>query len=351
MDNNRAGGGLGDDAGARRPTPVQAGIVYSLIVLLFLVVGGRAQQREFYSGILITEFVLILVPVFAFLIVFRFDIRSVLRLNKIRFINLLLVFFITLFAIPVAGVLNLINLWLVHHLFGKVIVVQPPVATDLKGLLLSILIIGGSAGICEEVLFRGFIQKSLETLGTVKSILITALLFGLIHIDFQKLFGTFFLGVLIGFIVYRTHSLFGGMFAHFTNNSAAIVITYLSAKFTDLARSSGMSGLERPVEMDQFFSIFEKMSAFELAVFIAGWAFIVLFCVAVLTGLMIAFVRTTSERAEKIQAQGTHFSISSVLAFVPGLLLIGMKYIDEGLLLLGRDQNILTLLSRLAGRV
>jgi len=351
VDINNVNGDLRSGGYEIRPTLVQVGVIYSLIVLLFLLVGGRAQQREFYSGILITEFVLILVPVLAFLIIFKYDIKSVLKLNKISFINILLIFFITVFAIPVAGVFNLANLWLVNHIFGKVVVVQPPAAVDLKGLIVSVLIIGGSAGICEEVLFRGAIQRSFERFGAVKSILITALLFALLHIDFQKLFGTFFLGALIGFIVYRTNSLFGGMFAHFTNNSAAVLVTYLSLKFADFARSSGMGGLDSQYDTEQFFSMFEKMSGVELAGFIIGWTFIVLFCAAVLTGLVIAFVRTTSERAGGFRAETAGFRISGILAFVPGLLLIGIKYVDEGLLLLGMDKNILTLISRLTGRV
>jgi len=70
--------------------------------------------------------------------------------------------------------------------------------------------------------FRGVIQRGLERLGAVKSILINGVSFGLIHFDFQRLFGTFLLGALIGFLVYRSNSLLVGMFAHFTNNSIAV---------------------------------------------------------------------------------------------------------------------------------
>jgi membrane protease YdiL (CAAX protease family) len=71
--------------------------------------------------------------------------------------------------------------------------------------------------VCEEILFRGAIQRGFEKLGAIKSIILTAFLFGLMHQDFQKLLGTFLLGCIIGFIVYRSDSIIGGMFAHFTN--------------------------------------------------------------------------------------------------------------------------------------
>jgi len=44
---------------------------------------------------------------------------------------------------------------LVKLLFGTVEITQYPVGSDAKGFLVSILVIGASAGICEELLFRG----------------------------------------------------------------------------------------------------------------------------------------------------------------------------------------------------
>jgi len=80
---------------------------------------------------------------------------------------------------------------LVKLLFGTVEITQYPVGSDAKGFLVSILVIGASAGICEELLFRGVIQRGLERLGAVKSILITAFfldLFILIFRGFLELF-------------------------------------------------------------------------------------------------------------------------------------------------------------------
>lgn len=336
MDTRTIHAGLPDDMN-KIPALAQTGLLYSITVLLFLTVGAWAQNREFYSGILITEFVIILVPALVFLKVFGYDTRRILRLNRISILNLFLIFCIMLFAIPIAGIFNMLNLWLVKYLFGNTIVTQPPAAFNMETLLLNILVIGGSAGICEEVLFRGIVQRAFEKFGVVKSIMTASLLFSLIHIDFQKLFGTFFLGVLIGFIVYRTNSLFGGMFAHFINNSSAVFIIYISNKFIKMMEGAGLSEINGQQDANQIFSMFENMTGGQIASLIVSWAFIILFCLCVLTGLIIAFVRTTSATEIRAGDSDTKARPAGFLGFIPGLLLIGMQYVNIGLVLLGKE--------------
>jgi hypothetical protein len=223
---NEANGSI-NAAGLEKPGIGQAALLFSVVVVLFLVIGSRLQHREFYSGVLITEYVLILVPVLVFLIVFKFDIRGVMRLNAPGLAPSFLTVFIMAAALPAVGVFNLLNLWLVKTIFGNAEVVQPPAAKGAAELVLSLIVIGLTPAICEEAMFRGVLQRSFERLGAVRAILVTSLLFGLIHVDFQKLLGTFLLGALIGFIVYRTNSLFAGMLAHFTNNSIAVLLTFI----------------------------------------------------------------------------------------------------------------------------
>ncbi|MDF2522474.1 MAG: hypothetical protein K0R31_115 [Clostridiales bacterium] len=227
-------------SGLRKPTIGQIGILYTFVAIIFIILGSKAQQNEFYSGILITEFGIIALPPIILLLVHKFDLRRVLRLNRISFLNVFIIFWIMIFAMPVVGVFNYVNLVLIKQIFGKLIIQPVPISNDAMGLLLNVLVIGGSAGICEEILFRGTIQRGFERLGVVKAILITAFLFGLLHVDFQKLLGTFLLGALIGFIVYRTNSLYGGIFAHFANNSLAVLLTYGVNKAMKLFESSGL---------------------------------------------------------------------------------------------------------------
>lgn len=341
---------IGEAAG--RPGLSHAGALYSITVLLLLTVGARVQMKELYSGLLITEFVLILVPVLTYLIIFKHNIKGVLRLNRLSFLSGFLILFIMAFAVPVAGVFNLANLWLVNTIFGKTIIVQPPVATTMAGLALSVLVIGVTPGICEEVLFRGVIQKSLDRFGTVKSILATAFLFGLIHLDFQKLFGTFFLGALIGYIVFRTNSLYGGILAHSANNTFAVLMAFSANRFLEMMKASGMEDVSSGVnDAGQLFSIFENMPRMQLVIAIIVWGVIVVFCIACLAVPIYALNAATRKREAAItkNTADTGTGASGMLMFLPGLLLIAFRYIGEGLTLLGIDMPLSEAILKLLG--
>lgn len=317
----------------RKPTLGQISILYSVAVILLLFVGFRLQRYSLYPGLLITEFGLILMPSILLLYIYKYDVKQVLRLNRVGAINLLLTFFIMLFALPVVGVLNLLNLLVINNIFGRIIVPDIPQASNFVELLINVLVIAGSAGICEEVMFRGVIQRGLERFGAIKSILITAFLFGLLHLDFQRFFGTFLLGALIGFIVYRTNSLLSGIFAHFANNSFAVILGYVSVKVSQIMKPSGAGQAGKSV--DNVFSNLSSMPKEQLVVGIVVWFFIFMFCAIVLTGLIIAFMRTTSEKTERMERNKDKTRKIGLIGLAPGLVLVAIMYVAEGMKLKG----------------
>jgi len=195
----------GENVKKLRPGVDGACVLFSVVIILFVLLGYRIQSREFYSGILITEFMLILLPALVFAAISGVRFKEALRLDKFRPVNIPIVIGIMIFAIPVATLLNVLNLLAVDSIFGKTVMTSLPAAENGVQLLVNILVIAGSAGICEEVLFRGVLQRSFERFGTAGSILLAALLFSLTHLDFQKILGTFALGALIGLCTGPTH--------------------------------------------------------------------------------------------------------------------------------------------------
>jgi len=314
---------------------VETGLLYSIVGFLLLSAGAFVQGRNFISGILITEFIIILLPPLILLKVRKYDLVGVLRLNRVSILNLFIILCMMLFSIWIVTILNLFNLWLIKAIFGRVIISPLPISET--PMLLNILLIGGSAGICEEVMFRGVIQRSLERVSVFWSILLTGLLFGLFHMDFQKFLGTFLLGVLIGFIVYRTNSLFAGMFAHFTNNTLAVIISSLASKLPQAAEIQG--GEET---LNDFFSMLEGMPTFQLVGVIAFYVFSALFCAAALAGLIWAFIHNTARTHEATARSRKEKALPAVLAFLPGLVAIAIIYIATAMGLSGMRMDFFT---------
>ena len=81
------------------------------------------------------------------------------------------------------------------------------------------------APILEELLFRGAIQGRLQKLWSNPWIGITvaSLIFGIIHLNPAQIPFAFLLGMLFGWLYYRTGSLLPGIIGHVLNNSVASV--------------------------------------------------------------------------------------------------------------------------------
>jgi uncharacterized protein len=86
------------------------------------------------------------------------------------------------------------------------------------------ILIGATPGVCEELLFRGYMQSRLTSrLGGAVGIGITSLFFAVFHLDVVHSTAVFALGIWLGWICWHSGSLFPAMFAHFVNNAASVV--------------------------------------------------------------------------------------------------------------------------------
>ncbi|MCX7876137.1 MAG: CPBP family intramembrane metalloprotease [Melioribacteraceae bacterium] len=82
--------------------------------------------------------------------------------------------------------------------------------------------------ICEEILFRGFVQKSFELkFKPYSSIFITSLFFGLYHFNPYGLVALISLGFYFGYAVYKSNSIIVSMILHFLNNFLTVIAFFI----------------------------------------------------------------------------------------------------------------------------
>lgn len=75
------------------------------------------------------------------------------------------------------------------------------------------------APVLEEVLFRGIILKGfLKNYSPVKAIVVSGLLFGIFHLNPWQAIGASFVGVILGWVYYKTKSIIPCIIIHFVNN-------------------------------------------------------------------------------------------------------------------------------------
>ncbi len=77
---------------------------------------------------------------------------------------------------------------------------------------------------CEEFLFRGLILDRLSRFGRAKAIFISALLFALMHQNIGQILYTFILGLVLGYIVVESGSIWGAIVLHFVNNFTQVIM-------------------------------------------------------------------------------------------------------------------------------
>ena len=89
--------------------------------------------------------------------------------------------------------------------------------------------VGILAPLAEEVVFRGAILRTLLGIMSKKNhwvaIMISAAIFGLVHANLAQFINALLMGLLLGWMYYRTGSLVPGILLHWVNNTMAYVLT------------------------------------------------------------------------------------------------------------------------------
>lgn len=97
-------------------------------------------------------------------------------------------------------------------------------SNDGFGFSLAVILICLQPAIFEELAFRGIIQGSLgRVLGDREALIVSALMFGILHLSIPSLPHLLVLGLILGWLRLRTKSLLPGMVLHFTHNFLVIL--------------------------------------------------------------------------------------------------------------------------------
>jgi membrane protease YdiL (CAAX protease family) len=101
-------------------------------------------------------------------------------------------------------------------------------AGSVPGLVLVVAAVSLTPALCEETLFRGWLQGSLRRkLGALPTIIIQAVLFSLFHMSPLSIVALAFVGLYLGFLFDRCGTLFASMTAHGLYNGTIIALVNL----------------------------------------------------------------------------------------------------------------------------
>lgn len=219
--------------------------LFALCGLLVFYLGSYWQARNPVLGVLLTQWLLILLPTAVVLWYFRISLRRTLLLHRPS-------------ARGMAGVVVLALGWLVLSIEGgywqQRLLPMPEelgaafekvfaVAETDHGFWFLWAAVALSPAVCEEALFRGAVLSGLrQRLSAPSALVVMAVLFAIAHLSVYRAPMTFVSGLVLGYVVWRTGSLFLSMGVHLFVNSMGV-----------LAEAGRLPGtLQRYVESEAF---------------------------------------------------------------------------------------------------
>ncbi len=215
----------------------------SLVVMLSQPENETAKSF-LYIFQLINQIGVFILPPLLFAYLFSTNSSRYLKISPTPTLRLLLLAGVSIFAIlPFINWLTEIN---AHMIFPDALAgigewmkakeVQADMLTQIflsvkspGRLALNLLVIALVPAVGEELLFRGLLQRLLGewTRNIHAGVILTAFIFSAIHLQFFGFLPRFLLGLMLGYLLEITQSLWVPVFAHFVNNATFVILFYL----------------------------------------------------------------------------------------------------------------------------
>lgn len=205
------------------------GVVASLLIVQMA--SAKLFQTMFgytmFSYVCSQLIMVVSIPLFMMLVCKK-DLRTTVRLKKgVSGGQVLLLLIISMGAFFLCQQLNGIFVQLMSSFLGEPADLgDMDSAQNLSQLLFQVVIVAGLPAICEELFFRGFVLRAFERISVIAAVVLSSVVFAVMHGNLQQLVYAFLIGIILGTVVTVSDSLVPGMIIHFLMNLFSVVISY-----------------------------------------------------------------------------------------------------------------------------
>lgn len=200
------------------------GLWISSFLASFLGLGGSAMELVISTGIMY-YLPFLLLPIIIYM---RRNpgLSDTMRLNPMSIVPMFSVILLGILSAYVSSIL--VSFWnMLLEAIGLQYVGSDIVPTTSNQLMVSVVMMAALPAVCEELLFRSFVLSSWESRGTWYAIIISSILFTMMH---GNLFGApayLLIGIVSGYLVYALNSIYAGIIYHTIYNTALLVMSYI----------------------------------------------------------------------------------------------------------------------------
>lgn len=117
---------------------------------------------------------------------------------------------------------------------------------------------------CEEFLHRGIVLQGIKHMGFKKSIVLSSLLFGLLHFNIGQTAYAFVIGLILGFVAVVSKNIYPAIIIHFTNNFISVYLEFAEAK--DWVFGDTLGNLQKALSSGNGFWVFVGTAVFMVVV-------------------------------------------------------------------------------------
>jgi membrane protease YdiL (CAAX protease family) len=178
---------------------------------------------------------LVIIPVIWYYIVNNYDLQKIVKKLKLTSENIDVAF--------LWGIISVIIIFIIFFAIELILIalgVDPEDLGNIQDLEkyftpATLFILVSVQPIAEEIFFRGFLLDKIESYaGQNVAIFSTAILFGLAHMSYGKIYPVLFpmiMGVILAYIVIKTRNIYASIFAHITFNITSFIIYFAFKSF------------------------------------------------------------------------------------------------------------------------
>ncbi len=199
------------------------------VVAMFVFGSIPIVQDKPFINLLLSQ-VIFVIPVIVYLVIGTDNVKDLLRINKVSIPNVILLIVFAFFISPLLSFLNAFSLLFttnqITDTISKTVYSYP--------LAISLLLVAVIPAILEETVYRGVFFNEFRKINPRKGVVLSGLLFGLMHMNFNQFIYAFVMGMIFALLVEVTDSIISSMIVHFTINGSSVILMYLLPKIQNL---------------------------------------------------------------------------------------------------------------------
>lgn len=202
----------------------------------------RLVDYSMLGSLLVSQIILALPAVF-YICRYRIKLKDLLRIRKVRIVNVVLLVLFAYFITPLMNIINEVSMLFATNVIDNTVSHIIPE----HSLFVSLFAIAFVPCVMEDAVYRGVFFNEYRKVDPLKGIFLSALLFGLMHMNINQFVYAFPMGIIFAMLVEGTDSLLSSMIVHFVINGMSVLSVYMMPAIRENA--AALYGAEKAAQM------------------------------------------------------------------------------------------------------